>query len=121
MYEPDDEEMVEQMALEGLSRRAGGSRFANRMPEEQRAGFTIVIGSEPSGGVEEDEGGPNRPSGAHVESNEPTTGATAMRKAHAMEQRHQGAGQSNQNYGPSISKQEEEEDIDQLFRRALRE
>lgn len=97
----DDE--TTRSALRGLR------RDSLRAQRRRDPGLMIAIGlaepeddaEEPSGGVEEDEGGPNTPSGRHVESNEPTTGATAMRKAHA---RHQGAGQSNQNFGPSISK-----------------
>jgi hypothetical protein len=118
-----DDSDVMRSALRGLR------RDSLRAQRRRDPGLMIAIGlaepeeddsEEPSGGVEEDEGGPNTPSGRHVESNEPTTGATAMRKAHARESRHQGAGQSNQNFGPSIRKQDEEEDLDRALRRALR-
>jgi hypothetical protein len=61
MYEPDDDEAIERMALEDLSRRARGSRFASRMPEDQRA--AVELGAAHSGGGEPGEPEATGPAG----------------------------------------------------------
>jgi hypothetical protein len=91
MYESDDDEAIERMALEDLSRRARGSRFADRMPEDRRAGFTLVVGQA-------------EPDGDEVEETAPAG---------------QDFRQANENFGRGLHKNEDE-DLDEMMRRALR-